>query len=189
MGWRTRTSTSGTSSSSHFKTKYYRSTDECESDAVSCCGGAAKWISPFLTTRASDDLKTCVLKLWFSSRMYMMSRDGGSLWGCDNCDWAEMISRIISPYRSSDWWCKAFKLNQKRKLCTFSLPTVLFFFFCSCVVVPSFLFEQGLFVLFLLTRKLPEQQCNDSLHTDNQYFLYYVEQQCRWYFFKLDIFC
>lgn len=87
----------------------------------------------FFTTRASD-VKTRVLKSWLSSRMYMMSRDGGSLWGCDNCDWAEMIP--AEPFLRIDRAIDDVKLLswiESENDALFFLPTVtgfsfLFFF-------------------------------------------------------------
>lgn len=64
----------------------------------------------------------------------MMSRDGGSLWGCDNCDWAEMIpaesflriDRAIDDVKLLSW-------IESENDALFFLPTVtgfsfLFFF-------------------------------------------------------------
>lgn len=111
----------------------------------------------FFTTRASD-VKTRVLKSWLSSRMYMMSRDGGSLWGCDNCDWAEMIP--AEPFLRIDRAIDDVKLLswiESENDALFFLPTVtgfssFSFFFALASSYRRFDLNRGFFLFCFYSR-------------------------------------
>lgn len=92
-------------------------------------------VQPNESARASD-VKTHVSESWFS----VTSRDGGSLWGCDNCDWAEMIpaESFLRIDRAIDEEKLLSRIKSENYALFFWTNSNRFFFLCSRVVVPSF---------------------------------------------------